>query len=302
MGKVRMVNLKTMVTIDPNIERGVSYAGLLELDQVKAKLQGNFSLAKASAFPLYLWFLQPVEHKVIWYGYYYEPPGNICARKAASLDRSLGNLFLSNLPGWTVLPDKETSVTVYSSRNTANGYSKKPGNEGNYPGKMYRAVPELNARLVIAPTADIRYSFHYARQAFGITHWDYGSPEKFGGYFHGLFHAFYELFHVCGIGDSFPSDWQFFITALKDIAFEKTRPARKLSADTETVHRILMENKTDLPDFLDKVFSPLHNGFKVIDYKEEIKREAYPDNQIWMASPCLFIEEGLFEEMSDMIL
>jgi hypothetical protein len=45
---------------------------------------------------------------------------------------------------------------------------------------------------------------------------------------------------------------------------------------------------------LDAAFSPSHNGFKVIDFKEGLKAEEFPDNEIWTASPCLFTEEALF--------
>jgi hypothetical protein len=36
-------------------------------------------------------------------------------------------------------------------------------------GRIYRAVPALNSRLVIAPANHFRFSFSYALGAFGIA-------------------------------------------------------------------------------------------------------------------------------------
>ncbi len=231
-----MVTIKHTTTIDVNVERGVSYTGLLDSNELKEKLQGNFSLVLASGFPMYKCFpelnipksgfpesgkLGFKEHKVDYY--YYEPPANITARKAATLDKSIGNLLLSNLPGWVALPERETSAMVYSSIQTANGFLKKSSKEDeNYPGRMYRAVPELNSKLVIAPTAHIRFSFQYALEQFGITKAEYGPLGKFHG-------CFYQLFRAYGMEDGFPMDWQLFLTTLHDIVFEKIRPWDKIT-------------------------------------------------------------------------
>jgi hypothetical protein len=278
------------VTIDPAVRRGATYTGVLDPNEVKEKLRGNFSIVLATAFPMYKWFPGLEEHKVA--SYCYEPPNDIPDLKAASMDKSIGNLLLSNLPDWAVLPEKETSATVYSSRKTADDFSKKSGEEGRYSGRMYRAVPELNSRLVIAPAARVRNSFQYALGEFGIAAEEYiGSLGKFNS-------CFIELFRACGMGDGRFSDWQLFLTALNDVAFEKIRPERKITKDTEKVLGILIKNKEQVIDFLEDAFSPLHNGFKVLDYNDDgLKKAELVDNEIWMASPCLLINEGLFEEM-----
>jgi len=59
----------------------------------------------------------------------------------------------------------------------------------------------------------------------------------------------------------------------------------------------LVENKGGLIDFLDDAFSPLNNGFKVIDYNDGLKKEDFTDNEIFMVSPCFLIEEEVFEGM-----
>jgi hypothetical protein len=286
---IKTVRIRHTVTIDSNTRRGVSYTGILDMNQIKKKLQDNFSIALASAFPMYKWFPQSLEHQVD--GYYYEPPDDIPARKSATLDKSIGNLLLSHLPGWALWPDKETSPTVYSSRKTAGDFSKRSsdGNEHD-PGRIYRVVPESGAKLVIAPTAHTRYAFQYALGQFGVAEGEYGSLAKFNGCFH-------ELFHACGMTDGFPLDWQSFLTALDDLAFEKVRPGRNLSKDTEMVLEVLIKNKAHLLDFLDNAFSPLHNGFVMIDFNDGLIKKEYPDNEIWMAAPCLLIREEVFEEI-----
>ena len=273
------------------------YTGILDPDELKSRLEGNFSLETASAFPMYKWF--PEEHGLKLYGHYYEPPNDIPALKAATLDKSIDNLLLSNLPSWAALPDKETSATVYSSRKAAIDFSKKQGEvkkqgeEGNYPGRVYRAIPALNALLVIAPAARTRYSFQYAPGEFGLAENEQGSLRQLGS-------RLRQLLHACGIAEPSTSDWQLFLTSLRDIAFEKIRPVRAISAETERVLGTLVAHQTHIIDFLDNAFSPLHNGFKVVDYTAGLKKADYPDNEIWMASPCLLIEEGVFEGMHPM--
>ena len=269
MGNIRTVSITHTRSIDPSIKRGVSYTGILDLNELKEKLQGNYSIAIAAEFPVYKWFPDP--HQVNCYAHYYEPTDDIPARKAATLDKSLGNLLVSHLPGWAALPERETAAMVYS-------------------GRMYRAVPELNSKLVIAPAAHLRYSFPYALRAFGVPDGKYGSLAKITSCLHGLFHA-------CGIEDEVLSNWPLFLAILNDIAFEKIRPEGKVSSDSEIVLAALVKNKAHLLVFLDNAFSPLHNGFKVVDYNEGLKKEDYPDNEIWMASPCLLIEEELFERI-----
>lgn len=289
MRHIENVTIEHTVTIDRNIEGGVTYTGILDLNELKTKLQDNFSIAMASRFPMYIWFPSADAQKAYCYGLYYEPPGDTRTRKAASSHRGIGNLLFNNLPGWAALPERETSATVYSGRNTANDFSKKPGDEGSYTGRMYRAVPALNSKLVIAPATHFYFSFLYALGEFGIADAAYGSLGKLQSCFHWLF-------RTCGIEDGVFSDWQQFVTALNDVAFEKIRPADKVSGDTELLLQTLVKNKTHVVDFLDQAFSPLHNGFSVIDFNDGLKKEEYPDNLIWMASPCLFIEERLFEE------
>lgn len=287
MKTVKTVCTQQTETIDPNIPRGVTYNGL-DCNGLQQKLPGSFSIAMASAFPLYQWFMQHGDHQVD--GYYYEPPDDLAARKEATLDKSIGHLLLQHLPGWAGLPDKETSATVYSGRMTANEFSKRSHEEGNYPGRMYRAVPALNSRLVIAPANHIRYSFSYALGAFGIADAEYGSLGKLSGCFRDLLRAY-------GMADEFPRDWPLFLATLQDITCQRIQPARKLSTDTEKLFVTLVDNKEQLVDFLDNAFSPLQNGFTVIDYTDGLNKEDYPDNEIWMASPCLLIEEELFERM-----
>jgi hypothetical protein len=50
---------------------------------------------------------------------------------------------------------------------------------------------------------------------------------------------------------------------------------------------------------LDDAFSPFWNGFRVVDCADGgLKKEDFPDNEMWMASPCLLIEEEAFEGMA----
>lgn len=287
---ISSVTISDIVSIDPNIERGVSYTGILDLNGLKKKLQGNYSLAMAAEFPAYKWF--PDSRQVYQHALYYEPPDNIPARKAATLDKGLGNLLISHLPGWAGLPDRETAAMVYSARKTAYAFSKKSSSDedGNYPGWMYRAVPALNARLVIAPAAHLRFCFQYALDQWGITNAEYGPLGRLHG-------CFSDLFRACGMEAGFPFDWPLFLMTLNDIAFEKIRPQRALYEYTQVMYGILIDHKADLSEFLDNAFSPSNNGFKFVDYSEGLKKEEYPDSEIWTASPCLLIEEELFERM-----
>ncbi len=284
---VRRVTVTSTISIDPNIQRGASYTGILDLDELNKKLQDNYSLALAADFPLYKWF--PDSGQLSCPAHYYEPPDNITARKAATLNKILDNLLLSHLPGWAELPDRETAATIFSSRNTADEFSKRSGGEKDHPGIMYRAVPVLNAKLVIAPAAHFRYCFQYALDQWGISNEEIWPLGKLHG-------CFYELFQACGIEGGFPFDWELFLTILNDIALEKIRPQRILSGNTEIIRATLIDHKTNLPDFLDNTFSPSNNGFKFIDYTAGLKKELYPDNEIWTASPCLLIEEKLFDK------
>lgn len=276
------------VSSDLNIKRGACYMGILNLNELKKKLKGNFSLEMASAFPMYKCFPDH-EFKVIAHSY--EPPDDIATRKAATLNGILGNFLLNHLPGWAVLPDRETAAMVYSDKKTANDFLRKlRGGDERIPGRTFRAIPELNSKLVIAPAAHLRYSFNYAFGAFGVTGNEHTSLEDWDVYF-------YQLFHAYGMEDGFPSDWQLFLTTLNDIAFDKIRPERKISGVTEIVLAKLVENKANIIDFLDNAFSPLNNGFKTINYTEGVKKEEYPDNEIWMASRCLLIDEEVFDRM-----
>ena len=87
------------------------------------------------------------------------------------------------------------------------------------------------------------------------------------------------------------------LSHLEDIAYQRLRPAHTLSAGTEGALVTLVENKGGLIDFLDDAFSPLNNGFKVIDYNDGLKKEDFTDNEIFMVSPCFLIEEEVFEGM-----
>ncbi len=113
-----MGNIRTMTqieTIDPNIKRGVSYSGILDLNELKKKLQDNFS------------------------------------------------------------------AMVYSDKKTANEFLRiSRGGDERIPGRTFRAMPEWNSKLVIAPAAHLRYSFNYTLGAFGVTDNEHGSLEKWG--------------------------------------------------------------------------------------------------------------------------
>jgi hypothetical protein len=154
-----------------------TYTGL-DSYELKQKLAGNFSIAMASAFPMYKWFPEHRDHKIDCL--YYEQSGDLLirredflTRRPGALDKSIGHLLLSHLPGWAGLPDRETSAMVYTGRMTADELSKKSHEEGNDPGRMYRAVPALNSRLLIAPGNHLRCSFSYALGAFGIAEAEY---------------------------------------------------------------------------------------------------------------------------------
>jgi hypothetical protein len=272
----------------PGVERGTSYTGILDLNEVKEKLKGNYSLALATEFPAYKFF--PSSMQVCCPAYFYEPPSTILARKAATLDKTMGNLLMSNLLGWAGMPDRETSAMVYSARKTAEEFSKKSSEEERDPGWMYRAVPVLNAKLVIAPAAHLRFCFQYALGEWGITNAPYGPLGKLHG-------CFSDLFRACGMEDGFPFDWPLFLTTLNAIAFEELRPQRALFADTQVMYGRLIAHKAELLEFLDNAFLPSNNGFEVVDYTEGLPRDQYPDNEIWTASPCVLIEEGVFERM-----
>jgi hypothetical protein len=286
---IKHVSIQHTVTVDPNTRRGATYTGIMDLNEVRQQLQGGFSLAMASTFPMYKWFPEHSDHKVDCYGYYYAPPDGIESRKSATSDKSIGHLFLHNLPGWALVPDKETAATVYSSRQTASDLSKRSSaGDEHYPGSIYRAIPESGSKLVIAPAPYTRYGFKYALGQFGIADVEYGSLGKLNGCFH-------ELLRACGMSDDCLTDWQLFVAAIGDIAFERIRPGRNLSKETEIVLGVLVKNKSHTLDFLDNAFSPLHNGFVMTDFNDGLKKEDYPDNEIWMASPCLLIKEGYFE-------
>ncbi len=267
---------------------GTSYTGILDLNELKEKLQGNYSLALAAEFPAYKFFPNPRQAHCPAYSY--EPPSTILARKAATLDKSLGNLLISHLPGWAGLPDRETSAMVYSARKTADEFSKKSSDGERVPGWMYRAVPALNAKLVIAPAAHLRFCFQYALGEWGITKAEYGPLGKLHG-------CFYDLFRACGMEVGFTFVWPLFLSTLKAIAIEEPRPQRDSAADTQVVYARLIDHKADLLEFLDNAFSPSPNGFEIIDYAEGLTKERYPDNEIWTASPCLLVEEGVFERI-----
>ncbi|MDR3711885.1 MAG: hypothetical protein P4L51_03650 [Puia sp.] len=198
---------------------------------------------------------------------------------------------MSHLPGWALLPDKETSATVYSNINTAIDPSKKPTTEGNNSGRTFIAVPESNAKLVIAPAPNTRHSFQHALERFGIADNGHGGLLQFDV-------CFGNLLIACGMEKELSGNWQQFLTALNDIAFEKIRPTDRLFKDSEIVLGTLVKNRVHLLDFLDQAFSPLHNGFKVADFNGSLKKEEYPDNEIWMAAPCILIEEELFKSMT----
>jgi hypothetical protein len=287
MGNVKKIITKKVV-LDANTKRGEIFTGLSDSSALEGKLKGNFSIATASAFPIYRWFWELYEHKVD--AYYYKPPSDIDALKAHTLDKSLGNLLLTNLPGWTQLPDRETSVKVYSNISTANDFSRKSGMEENYSARVFRTVPQLNSKMVIAPAAHIRNSFQYAFAEFGVTNNEHGALEEFDTCFH-------DLFEACGLKNGFPADWQLFLKTLRDVAFAKIRPGRKVFTNTEIVIWKLVENKAHIVDFLDNAFSPLHNGFKVVEFNAGLNREEFPDNEIWTASPCLLFEEAVFSGM-----
>ena len=213
----------------------------------------------AGEFPAYKFF--PDLQQVHCPAFFYEPPSTIAARKAATLDKTFGSLLISHLPGWAGMPDRETSAMVYSARKTAEEFSKKSSEEERDPGWMYRAVPVLNAKLVIAPAAHLRFCFQYALGEWGITRAPFGPL----GMLHGCFS---DLFRACGMEDGFPFDWPLFLTTLNAIAFEEIRPQRALFADTQVVYARLIEHKVDLLEFLDNAFLPSNNGFDVIDYTD----------------------------------
>jgi hypothetical protein len=273
----------------------VAYTGL-NLNELKEKLAGNFSMAMASAFPMYKWFPEHGGHRVDCI--YYEQPADLVAyredflaRRPGALDKSIGHLLFSHLPGWADVPERETCAMVYSSRETAHEFSKKSYEEGDYPGRMYRAVPALNSRVVIAPARHLRFSFSYALGAFGIA------ESAYLGSLGTLNSCFRHLLGVCGVADEFFLDWPLFLGNLQDIAERRLRPAPAgtLPASTSRLLEVLVKNKAGLIDFLDDAFLPLNNGFKVIDYNEGLKKEDLTDNEIWMAPACVLIEEEGFE-------
>ena len=97
-----------------------------------------------------------------------------------------------------------------------------------------------------------------------------------------------------------PFDWPLFLTSLQDIAFGRKRPSRSMTPATDSLLAALVSNREQLVDFLDNAFSPVRNGFRIIELSrglDTIDKADYPDNEIWLSDPCLFIEEGLFAGM-----
>jgi hypothetical protein len=288
---IRHVTISHRITVDPNVRRGVSYDGIMDDSSLKEKLEGNFSIPLASAFPLYRFFLTFDEHPRC-VGHYHEPPEDLAARKAATMDSSIGNLLLSNLPGWSDLPYKHTSVTVHTSIQTAGELLRKSqDSEERVPGLLYRALPALNSKMVVSPAPRYRDSFGYALKELGMEDQDSASLLKVSSNLH-------HLFYLYGIKEIAPLDWPQFLSALHDIAFEKIMPTRKVPSSIELVLAALIKNKADLPGFLDNAFSPLNNGFQIVDYTDVLNKAEFPDNEIWFSSPCLMIEEGVFQGLS----
>ncbi len=159
---IKRVTLLERITIDPNARRGVTYKGIMDVQLLTEKLQGNFSLPLASAFPMYRFFLTFDEHQTP-VGHYSEPPEDIAVCKAATLDSSIGNLLVSNLPSWVDLPYKHTSVTVHTHVETAHDLLRKSmDSEERLPGLLYRALPAVNSNMIISPAPLYRDSFRHA--------------------------------------------------------------------------------------------------------------------------------------------
>jgi hypothetical protein len=292
---IKTIRVSISETVDSENLRGATYIGIMDMPHLKEKLKDSFSLPAASAFLLYKYFPDPQQLNCL--GHFYEPPNDVATRKAATLNRSLENLLMSNLPSWAAIPDRETSAMVYSSRATADEFSNKFGAESpdydktqRYPGHMYRAVPADNAKLVIAPAAHLRLCFKQALAAFGISENDMKPLGKLNVCFH-------DLYNACGLTTRYVENWEKFQAALNDVASEKLRPKRQMAKDTDLFLGVLIANKEHLLDFLDNAFSPANNGFKVIDYNDNINKDDYPDNEIWLAARCLLIEEKLFENL-----
>ena len=276
---IRSIKVSHTVTVDHDVPRGVTFTGIMNMPQLKERLQLPFTLPTASTLPLYKFFIDSQHVNCV--GHYYEPPDDIAARKAATMDRSLENLLMSHLPSWAGIPDRETSAMLHTSLDTVGE---------RLPGHVYRAIPANNSKLVVAPFPHIRLCFDHVLKAFGIA--DNASKPL-----HEVHVCFHDIFDACGLKARYTENWPMFQVALNDIASGKIRPQRPVAKEAQVALDTLIRKKSHVLDFLDMAFSPANNGFKVIDYNESINKVDYPDNEIWTASPCLFIAEDVLNDL-----
>ena len=208
---------------------------------------------------------------------HYDPKLDIRPSIVAKTHGNSYNMLLNNLPSWILLPLRERSIIATTDVETAASFAAK----GKF-GKTFVLLTELDSPFVVSPTADIWYSFGKCIKELAL-------PEEIGSL---------KQFNVClgelavglGLANDFDNTWDTFWDGIIKISRNKMVGGAKLSKPARNLHKTLYSHSNHLLGFLDRIFSPDFNDFKLLTYSEVCESKLHKDNEVWTSSNCLFVE------------
>lgn len=201
-------------------------------------------------------------------------------RKSANTSNEY-NLLLSNLPDWKKFPrrDKSLICATYASESYVSRF-----------GDVNIVIPFNGAKFGVCPAYDLWDSFNEVKKTY----------SQFGKELN--MHIFNESIRtlIAKAGFDLPernTDYSILLRGLDLATKFLQRPTAKGKLNSEFINtfRDIMEGKTTLYNFLERVLNPNINGFKISTYGglKEIKNKK---QEVWTDSDALLIGFSRYDD------
>jgi hypothetical protein len=201
--------------------------------------------------------------------------------KTLNVNGNAYNLLLNNLNSWKYFPIRENSIITSSNITTAQAFAQDKG-------KTYVVLPKYNIPIAIAPSSDIWFAFRLGLGQLSLRgNFDLVSFNRFLN----------EIIKAAQIPQNYDSTWELFVFYLEKLANEEIKPLSRIEFEAQLLLDALIRNKSDIIEYIDKAFSPSFNNIWLKHYNSELMAKAYPNNEIWIQSPCLLIENKKYFEI-----
>ena len=200
------------------------------------------------------------------------------------------NLLLNNLPKWEPFQKREKSIILTSCQETAKSFSSASCSDPSKKfGKTFRVLLPLGTHITIAPCPDIWNSFSKVLNAFSIGGYN-KSLIDFNKYLN-------EIALACNIDPKLLGEWHGFSEFVSNFIENKYEIKRPLSNGAERMIEALLKSGPLCFDFLNELFDPESNGFRISIYDEKLRKFEYPNNEIWTKANALLIAESEIKKL-----